>query len=142
MQNKKEKLFCETLNKNAIEYFSFCLFYNKTPAASNCNSKEWLDFYVKEFNFINSPPVQKYITSSKLNVIMWECFDIDLATRKYISMRNEVVGVNSNVTILNRKNHITNCFTFGTSRGIDYLMEFIDSEYYKEYLSTIVHRPQ
>ena len=140
MKNSKKNLLLKMLDQIEIEYFSYSLFHNKSPVLSTCNNSEWLDIYCREFDSTKIPPVQKYITSSLLNVIMWESFSMDHLTSEYISLRNKIVGVRNNITILNRRGDATNCFTFGTSKSADYLANFISSKFCKNYLSKTLER--
>jgi hypothetical protein len=134
LKNKDLGAFYNALDSDGMAYYSLTLFHKDVPVLSTCNNEEWLDLYSQKFNLANNPPVQKYIISSKLNFIMWEFFEIDDSSRNFINLRNQVVGVKNNVTILNRNKNTTKCLTFGTSKNSDHLVEFIKTGSFAKYL--------
>lgn len=134
VESKNLKDFYQRLKEDGMEYYSLTLFYKNIPVISTCNNQNWLDFYSQNFDIDHCPPVQQYILSSKLNFIMWEGFTIDSSTCDYINLRNKVVGVKNNITILTRKKNTTKCITFGTSKDSNHLLDFIRNGMVAKYL--------
>ena len=117
-----------------MEYYSYTLFHKNIPVISTCNNDEWLGLYSQKFDPNHTPPVQKYILSSGLSVIMWDFFEIDEDARDFINLRNQIVGVRNNITILSRNKNTVKCFTFGTKLDSDHLLNFVISGAFKKYL--------
>lgn len=123
---KIENFLIEKLQEQKIDYFSFSVLKKNTPIISYCNNKEWLDYYNEEYSIYKEPPVQKYITSSAMKLLLWDLSALSSETRKYLHSRNDVVGVGSNATIICRRGEFLTAVTFGTKYDKNLLLRFLN----------------
>ena len=116
--------FLENLNDLGVSYYSYTFFKEKLPILSFSSSPEWLSIYKK--NYEPLPPVQKYILSSKLDVLLWDITEVDTEAKKFIKQRNDVVESNSNLTLFFRENSFLTAVTFGTKHGKSHLFNLLN----------------
>lgn len=108
-----------------INYLSLTVFNYDKPIISYCNHPLWFSYYKNEYNVNKPPPVQKYILSSTLDILHWDCLGLDSQTRQFIKKRNDVVGVKANISVLYQKNKKLAALTFGSKMRETHLINFL-----------------
>ena len=119
--------FLESLYEQNISYFSYSMLKKGTPIISYCNDEEWLRFYNEEYSVYKEPPVQKYITSSALKLLMWDACDLNQETNKYLRVRNEVVGAANNATLIHKHKEYLTVVTLGTKHHQSVLTDYFNN---------------
>lgn len=124
-KSERENLVLEILADKGINYFSYTLFVNDKAIISHCNNFEWLQFYNEKYGLFHSPPVQKYILSSKQRILCWNLLSFDKEAVDFIKKRGDVVNTCSNISLIGRRNNSCTVITLGTAKNNDYLMNFV-----------------
>lgn len=116
----------DMLAEKQIGYFSLTMYKEGKPVISTCNHAEWLRFYWDQYS--QDDPMKKYIFGSRLHVLPWSSFDVDRKAREYIGIRNELVSVNANITLLIPKNGYLTAVTLGTAHGDAHLINLLNKD--------------
>jgi len=126
----------QLLPTKAINYFSFTIFEKQQSIITYCNNQEWLNYCKNHYDEDIYFSVQKYILSSRLNVINWELLNLDQQTKEYIQKRNDIAGIKASISLLYQKNIRLIAVTFGTKQDSGYLINFFN--YKIDYVSLIM----
>lgn len=123
-----DDMFLEKMLHKEIDYFSITLFQNGQKILSHCNNKDWLEKYNSDYllkqKFV---PVQKYILGSASKLIIWDVCSLDKSATEYINIRNSIVGVSTNISIVLKKENALAVITLGTKRELPYLLNLINT---------------
>jgi len=136
LQRKQTSNILNLLHTKKIDYVSLSIFKNNVPIIFQCNHEEWLNYHTSHYGTEHHLSVQKYIISSKLNVLVWDLLNFDTQTREYIQKRNRIVDVKTNISLLYQKNEQLIAMTLGTKQNNKYLIDFVNHE--ADYLSLIM----
>jgi hypothetical protein len=122
--------FMDELLDREIPYFSYTLFNGERIYLSYSSSQEWLNIYrgLYESTLGSPPPVQKYITSSRISLLLWDSTEIDESARRYIHDRNDIVEASSNVTVVNRFMNQTTALTFSSPKDESHILKFVQRD--------------
>lgn len=126
LQIKQTSNILDLLHTKKINYVSLTVFKNNLPVVFQCNHEEWLYYHKAHYNVDHQSPVQKYIISSKLNVLIWNLLNFDSQTREYIQRKNHIVDVKTNISLVYQKNEQLIAMTLGTKQSNRYLIDFIN----------------
>lgn len=84
-----------------INYVCSSLIYKKKQIIVDCNSKAWLSYYKKMYLESNlDPPIKKYIEATPYKGVIWELLDLDPLTQEYLCLRNKMVNVKTNLSLV------------------------------------------
>jgi hypothetical protein len=116
------------MKKYDIHYFSATIFQNEQVLISSCNNPQWLRIYKQKYQH-QVPPVQKYLTSLKQQIIVWDSLALDHETKEYIALRNQITDTEHYVSLLiDHGSHLTT-FTFGSKNHVSEIYQFLHDHY-------------
>lgn len=118
----------DMLDDKQINYLSLTVFNNNNPIISYCNNSAWFGCYKDEYTKDNPPPVQKYIFSSKFNVLVWDSISLDKQSKDFIQKRNEITSVRTNVSLIYKKSEKLAVLTLGSKMSEKYLIDFLSND--------------
>ena len=118
----------DMLDAKQINYLSLTVFNNNNPIISYCNNSSWFGCYKDEYTKDNPPPVQKYIFSSKFNVLVWDSISLDKQAKDFIQKRNEITSVRTNVSLIYKRPEKLAVLTLGSKMSGKYLIDFLSND--------------
>ncbi len=118
----------QLLPTKVINYFSFIIFEKQQPIITYSNNQTWVNYCENYYDASIICPVQKYIFSSKLNVINWNLLTLEKLTKEYIEKRNEITGIKTNISLLYQEHSRLIAVTFGTHQDSRYLINFFNQK--------------
>jgi hypothetical protein len=116
----------DSLKDKGITYFAYTLLKGSRVCVSYVSSPAWLDVY--KGRYINRPPIQKYIMSSRLKVLFWEQTEMDTMARQFIHERNNIVNASSSITLMSHIDEYLAAFTISSKNGADHLIKFVERD--------------